>query len=751
MAPRDRRGKVMHILPVVNSSVELQSVPRRLCVRISRRMQTRRAIVVILCLVVTVTVAAQQQSVPNRAAAPQGQQQRPPNRSTPSPVQQRGQDLLDSALRSGSEARTGKVVHLEDGQPIAGARVSLKPVDLPNTFDKPCRSRTETDKATVTTLTDGSGEFRLSSVASSGSPLPSTSISPAPAATPRVSTPEDGAARRILELERLRRAAQNGVQAVDDRSVQDINIPLETIQVLTANATIPLADRVGGSDEFKVEHEGFVLTPPGGVPSSNNVFSMAPAPSLSGRIMDPYNRPIAGAVVQVYSVRIRPLGRMMKWVKSALTNDLGEYRVPYLDYGWYTIAVGNSSYVQQPWRDTLKLSPNLPNPDTNLSMMFFPGVENAADAELIHIRRTPPGVPKPVASMALRERPRYNVRVRLAAETIPTNANLIVVPAGGDVCATMDYAIKSNQDGTFDVRDLPRGRYEMVVISGRDVISPLTPITVEKNIDEFKIPVTRPLTVIGTVFFEDLPVGIDVNVLLGEIRINLTRARAEVSQVANSIADPRTFNFAIPGVGPGFYYPTVTLPPGAFVKDIHVAGVERVTGAAADDWKCNALPEGAYSYLDGHGHLEPLELPRDLATGNPDVTLCLKIEISFAGQMSGGVMPFVPPPPPTYIVVAMPRSVWGNYSDNGVTPPDRYLVRHRFEIFGVPMGDYRVFALPAESSELIYRKEFPQWFGAWAASVLYEYPSASPCPIGNALNTCVTLLPNQQTIDQIVP
>jgi hypothetical protein len=692
----------------------------------------------LVCLFGALRAEPRQQRSPARAGAPQAQK--------PGQTQQRRGTLDARGIIEGALPSTGKsgiVVRADSREPIEGARVRQKPLEIPNAFDKPCKASTGMDGLegpSVATNKDGKFVLSVASV-----PAPALSL---PART-RPATAEDETARRILELEQMRRLAESGIQVVDQQNARNVRLPQQTVDQIRVPATVPLAERTEDGGGLVAEHDGFVMAPSGGIPTSDGMtLELAPAPTLSGRILDVYNRPVAAAVVQVYEVRIRPLGRMMKWVKSTLTNDLGEYRVPYLPYGWYTIAVGHSTYVQQPWRDTLKLSPNLPAPDEGLSLLFYPGVENASDAQLIHIKPIPPGMPQPIASMALRERQRFNVKVRLGADSIPSNANLVVVPAGGDVCATMDYAIKSNRDGTFDVRDLPRGRYEMVVISGRDVISALMPINVEKNIDDLKIPLTRPTSVKGTVFFEDLPSGIDVNLLLGEIRVNLTRSRAEVSQVATTVADSRTFNFSIPGLGPGFYYPTLTLPPGAYVKDIDVAGIEHAPGAAEDDWKCNALPGGTYSYLDLHGHLEALEIPRDLATSNPDVSLCLKVLVGFAGQIGGPLRP-APPPPPSFLVVAMPRSVWGNYSDNGVTPPDRILVRSRWQMLGVPSGDYRVYGIPSESAELIYRKEFSEWFSAWATSVFYE--TVSPCPVPNDFDICAISVTPQSAIDQVVP
>jgi hypothetical protein len=685
-------------------------------------------------------------------------QQRPLN---PQPGTVRGQQnaaaanarsRFDAVLGGISSPTTsGLVLRGDTGDPLQGVLVRPKPLELPNAFDKPCKRSAETDLSEgPSAVTNLYGAYTLE--------LPEESDAPQMPAT-REQTAEDETARRILEMERLRRQADAGVTAVDQRRVDQTRLPQETIDFLKVQGTeptVPLWAKQGAFGRVAGVREGFVAAPYPG-PGRNDLV-MLPAPTLSGRVVDANDRPVAGAIVEVFEVRTRPLGRTMKWVKSTLTNDLGEYRLFWLPYGWYIVAAGYSNYVQQSWRDTLKLSPNLPEPDFGEPLTFFPGVENAPDAQMIHIK--PPasetdGRPAPTAPIALKERPRFNLKVRLVAETIASNANLIVVPAGGDVCAGMDFAIKSNGDGTFDVRDIPRGRYGILAIRGKDVISDLLPINVEKN-EDLKLAVTEPIVVRGSLTFEDPPPGADINRLLGEIRVNLTRARSESSQVATTIADPRTFNFSMTGLGPGFYFPTIDLPPGAFIKDIHAAGLQWTTGGSVEDWTCGALPYGNYAYLDSHEHLSPLNLPSDLDTGIKGSLLCLKITISFSGRLAGPSACIIPQTMCTpAIAVLLPRSAWGRYDDNGVTPPDRIQsvpLRGGWEFSGLPSGDYRIYGVPFASADLIYRREFDEWFNAWSLHVLYEYvPPCTGDRPGRVGDPCVLPVPNQDLVNRVAP
>ena len=397
-----------------------------------------------------------------------------------------------------SEILSGTVRRVDTEEKLPEVRLELKNglVELPAGFDKPC-------KPTSVIETDGSRQFATS----------------------------DTAGHFVFPY-----SAPAGV---------------------TVSTLILERDAILGGRKLIPEREGYVQAP--WTKSDSELLKpitdvdMIPAPTISGRVSDPSGRPLAAAVVQAWRVRYTPLGRTLKWTRSTLSNDMGDFRLSWLPFGNYYIAAGLSSYVQQPWLESLRITPNLPEPDQGLPMLFYPGVVNARDAGLVRVR-IPQGpaatVLAPVVTQALRERPRFNIRLRLVADPIPANAQIVFLPYGGDLCAGLDYAIKGNADGTFDIRDVPAGLYVLVAIRGREVISELIPVNVEKNIDDLKLPLTVPTELRGTITFDSLPVGftpaaLGINLDPSNLRINLTRAGSEVSHVATSLMNPATGNFSI--------------------------------------------------------------------------------------------------------------------------------------------------------------------------------------------------------------
>jgi protocatechuate 3,4-dioxygenase beta subunit len=443
----------------------------------------------------------------------------------------------------------------------------------------------------------------------------------------------------------------------------------------------------------------------------NLVMSMYPAPTISGRVFDDESRTVVAGVIQAYQLRYTPLnGRTLRSIRSTLTNDRGEYRLFWLNPGEYYIAAGYTDSGLQPWREGLRLTPNLPNADSRLPMLFYPDAAKASDAVAVPLNAGSDSI----VDIKLRARPRFTVRVRLVGNAIPPNANLVFVPQGGDLCAAMDYAITPGRDGLFEIRDVPEGVYVMMAMQGRSVISDMATVKVDRGDVNDMLPVVPPIDVWGTITFTNPPKDID----LSGIRVNLTRTRLEVSHVATAALEFGTNQFRVPGVGPGSYYVTLDVPPGAYVDSVTALKFIPETR------QCRALPRSPrYKYLDSHLHLDPT-LPLIIPGVIPIDAECLNISVVFDGRFNGKVQTRTGEPVPGALVVALPRSFWGTRSDAGLTPPDHFLTattdsQGMYRITGVfprdstrPIGDaeYRLYAFEDLDPNLIYDPALPERF-----------------------------------------
>ena len=194
-----------------------------------------------------------------------------------------------------------------------------------------------------------------------------------------------------------------------------------------------------------------------------------------------------------------------------------------------------------------------------------------------------------------------------------------------------------------------------------------------------------------------------------------------------------------------------------------------VPGVPRENWLCNLPPTGAYTYLDQHGHLQSLELPRMIVTDTIDDHFCLNIEVSFGGRIMGRAVSLdIPPrrpmcgspfgcPEPGDTIVLLPQSAWAKTADNGITPPDRILTTlsgqaGRFEFRGLPPGDYKLFALRGADLEIIYHPDFSTVFDTQALRILYNSidPCEDPATSQGHILPCEVMRPSMDDLDAAV-
>lgn len=127
----------------------------------------------------------------------------------------------------------------------------------------------------------------------------------------------------------------------------------EYAAVTTRDGKFLLANIEPGDYRLGVERDGYVdheygqVTPsrPGTtlvIAADQNVrdvvISMVPTATITGRVYDEEGEPIVGATVRALQYAYDDGQRVMRPVQSAETNDLGEYRLYWLDPGEYQVA-----------------------------------------------------------------------------------------------------------------------------------------------------------------------------------------------------------------------------------------------------------------------------------------------------------------------------------------------------------------------------------------------------------------------------
>src|SRR5437867_1439626 len=246
-------------------------------------------------------------------------------------------------------------------------------------------------------------------------------------------------------------------------------------------------DAVPGRYTLTAEREGFVLQPdaPQGVtevgaalslnagqPISGVVLQLIAAPTISGHIYFPNGEPLAAAVVQAYRWRYTPFGRRMKIVRTALTDDSGEYRLFRLAFGEYFVSASYSHRSQQAALNGRRLSPNVPDPDEGYTTVFYGA--SASEAQVV---RLAPGLDAGGLNIILSDTPRFSIRGQVVSATpLPPDLKIAFVPEGSDlILEDTSYFMSASADGTFEVTGVSLGSYVMLAYGGH-LSSPLVPV-----------------------------------------------------------------------------------------------------------------------------------------------------------------------------------------------------------------------------------------------------------------------------------
>jgi hypothetical protein len=291
-------------------------------------------------------------------------------------------------------------------------------------------------------------------------------------------------------------------------------------------------------------------------------FKLPPYQTASGIVRTADGLPVAAARVRAYRVRYSLLGRRMKIVKAAFTNDLGEFRLSGMEPGDYYFSASYSERARDVSLFGTTLTPNLSNPDAGYITEYFPAAVSPPNAALITMV---PNVEKTDLNFALQDVERFNVRVHVfaASNAQSHHFNIAMMPEGAELEDAEEYVVHRAEqtDGAdFQIRDVGAGHYSLVAFDKARILSEPTPITVDRDI-EAGVTVYDPVDVPGDIVDEG---GAPVP---GKWSVRLVRVDPDIGQTIR--VDVETGNFVVPDLGPASYDVYVDgLPLGTYIKDV---------------------------------------------------------------------------------------------------------------------------------------------------------------------------------------
>jgi len=434
------------------------------------------------------------------------------------------------------------------------------------------------------------------------------------------------------------------------------------------------------------------------------VFRLTPAATITGRVTDNKGEPLAGVTIQALRSTYDAAGkRTLQPVASGRTNDLGEYRLYWINPGRYFVSANpgrstldmltstmsqsptDSSVDAQPMSQFSSIFGAPPNPNevpqSGFALTFYPGTPDLSRAASIDL----PAGAENHADFVLARNERFRIRGRVIdarTNRPPQGASVSISPRtviGGSFFDSLlgIGGLQGNRynstTGEFEVRDVAPGSYWLAVTTQPQVpnqaqgTQPPSPSSMFSSIGSTQVPVD--------VFGGDLDnvtVSVSASVSIpGRLRMDSNEPLPRVSLAfqptggnlnllslfAGAVQPDANGAFSIPGVTPGEYKLRVNgLPADVYVKEAR---------------------------LENKDPLEGLTI-LDRIDGSLDVTLS-----SRSAQIDGTVAGLDGKPAANVQVVLVPERL-RNRQDlykTATTNQDG-----RFNMRGIAPGDYRVFA-----------------------------------------------------------
>jgi protocatechuate 3,4-dioxygenase beta subunit len=387
-----------------------------------------------------------------------------------------------------------------------------------------------------------------------------------------------------------------------------------------------------GVYELITQKAGFVqsgqtLTLTSGQSSANNVIRIAPQGVITGLVTDREGDPLSGVTVQ--AIRSYPEGQRRRYsvTRSAITNDLGEYRIYGLNPGRY--------YVGGAYRA-----------EAGYAAVYFPNVQEASRAVAIDV---PPGGEAKGLNLTVSELHSMRVRGMIQhAGGLPVNGIMIVAaPCDAGPLNRATTTVRK-PDGAFELRDLTPGCYVLAADSfgGGKRYSARLPVTVARqSIEDVKLSLRPPVQLAGRVRVEGTP-----DFPFREVIVNLEARSSKLTAGGVSSDD----------------------------------GVLQVNNIVPEVYELSAIvPDGYYLKSAKYGEADVLRSGLDLSNGTAGV---LEMEIGTdGGRIEGSVADGDGRPIDGARVALMPTDTSNGSLRQKITVSD---TKGAFRIRGIVPGEY---------------------------------------------------------------
>ena len=389
---------------------------------------------------------------------------------------------------------------------------------------------------------------------------------------------------------------------------------------------------------------------------SNAVIDLVPTGTITGRIFDPDGRPKEGVAVSLATRSWTPDGRramqpaFAAGVRTATTNDLGEYRLYWIPPGdYYLVARDNAAL------GTIGFAPTYVT-------TYYPGTHEAAQAAAIKV---PPGAELGGTSFTMSQTHTTNVTgllVSPVADVTDSVTILNMTRLSDSVAYETTPVVFNNETKTFAAARVPPGRYKILAtlrIPNKFNLSGEVLLDVgEDPVQNVLVTVAPSRRITGKISFEDS---------LPTVRKALDKQEILVALKAES-------------AGPFLSTSGMVNPDGTFVvPDVAVLNYTVAVMGLTEDFYISSARMGGTDILQRGFQL------------NGDPSGPMEISISgLGGRIEGLIRTAQGESASAARVVLVPELPLRHRIDSfKVTSTDQY---GRFSLRGVAPGSYKLFA-----------------------------------------------------------
>jgi protocatechuate 3,4-dioxygenase beta subunit len=352
---------------------------------------------------------------------------------------------------------------------------------------------------------------------------------------------------------------------------------------------------------------------------------LTPTGTISGRVFDRFGEPVSNANVQALKYYYLEGKRGLTVVQTARTNDLGEYRLFYLQPGSYVVSAvptemvrndGGSVLVDVGPGSPIQLNGGTPGgairlgavtgtagglvsaADTGETFLtvYYPGTTDSASAAPIDLR---PGVNLTGVDFVTAET--RAIRIRGTVSGPLNTASITLVARSGGVTRNL-----STNNGSFEFRGIPPGSYDLIAVANAGnqrapVVVPFVPadrgplpppppppvstsdtklgarLQIEAgnaDLENIALVLQPGFTVSGRITVEGQASGEgqpNNNVMRVQLRSEINTGGLQGGIATSTAAG----SFTLPAVFPGDYRVAVTpLPRNSYIKSARIGGID---------------------------------------------------------------------------------------------------------------------------------------------------------------------------------